>query len=251
MVHAPTASAQSLQTTQSVDQAEQLDMAAHALSDPWRYTKPFHKTSWGAAGLEAVSLRQVTLDHGRRLSIRQYTPLPPPESSPASPLEAWQDVRPDIAYQRDWHSAYGDTPHGLEVALTPRTEARYTPDGASAGIGATLKIGQNLRDLAQDGDTAFGERPRWYLFAAGSKRAVGYNLARGRDGALSRAGISHDRGSSFGDATVGVAYRQGPLETSLGVVFRENETKGLRNFEGLKTDVDESILAFSFTLRPR
>ena len=190
--------------------------------------------------------------YSERLSLSQHAAWSPPESSPLSQTQPWEDdQRLDLAYQRQWTAAYGRTPSGLEVSLTPHTGVTYSRDGTSAEAGATLRIGQNLRHLAQNGDEVFGNRPRWYLFAAGSKRAVGYNLARGRDGELSRAGLTHDRGSSMGDATIGVAYRRGPIESSIGLVYRENETKGLRSFDGIRTDVDEGILAFQLSIRPR
>ena len=185
------------------------------------------------------------------LTVRRISASTPHESSPRSERAPWFSDTVDFAYKHDWKAVHSHTPSGLEVALTPHTGVSYSDGSANAEAGATLRIGQNLRDLAQDGDVAFGDRPRWYLFAAGTKRAVGYNLARTRDGAFSHAGLSHDRGSSLGDATIGVAYRRGAIETSVGLVYRENETKGLRGYEGLKTDVDEGILAFQFTIRPR
>lgn len=190
--------------------------------------------------------------YSETLSLSQNVVWGPPESSPFRQAQPWdENHRVDLAYQRQWTAAYGRTPSGLEVSLTPHTGVTYSSDGSSAEAGATLRIGQNLRHLAQNGDEVFGNRPRWYLFAAGSKRAVGYNLARGRDGELSRAGLTHDRGSSIGDATIGVAYRRGPVESSIGIVYRENETKGLRSFDGIKTDVGEGILAFQLSIRPR
>lgn len=186
-----------------------------------------------------------------RLTLRSTAPAEAPESSPYHSTAPWTDSHTDMAYQRDWRGAYTRTPSGLEVSLTPHTGVRYNTHGTTAEAGATLRIGQNIRDLAQDGDAAFGSRPRWYVFAAGSKRAVGYNLTRGRDGDLDRAGISHDEGGTFGDASIGVAYRRGMVQSSIGIVYRENETKGLRSFEGIKTDVDEGILAFQFSIRPR
>ena len=189
--------------------------------------------------------------YSERLTLSQNRTWSPPESAPFSDTAPWEDAQLDVAYQRQWTAAYGRTPSGLEVSLTPHTGVSYSREGTSAEAGATLRIGQNLKHLAQNGDEVFGNRPRWYLFAAGSKRAVGYNLARGRDGELSRAGLTHDRGGSFGDATIGVAYRRGPIESSIGLVYRENETKGLRSFDGIKTDVDEGILAFQLSIRPR
>jgi len=213
---------------------------------------PASDNAWWDLGHTRLSQTAFRNDRfTERLSVRSTTPLEAPESSPYRDSLPWADSQTDIAYQRDWKPAFGRTASGLEVSLTPHTGITYSTHSTSAEAGATLRIGQNIRELAQNGDTAFGDRPRWYVFAAGSKRAVGYNLTRGRDGDLDRAGISHDEGGTFGDASIGVAYRRGMIQSSIGIIYRENETKGLRSFEGLKTDVDEAILAFQFSIRPR
>ena len=117
--------------------------------------------------------------------------------------------------------------------------------------GVTLKIGEGLERLAPNGSERFGERPRWYLYAAGSGRAVGYNFARTRDGDYARSGYTQDRGSFLGDASVGLAYRKGAMQTSVGVIYREIDAgKGLRGMNGLDTDLDEGLVAFQLSIRP-
>ena len=103
---------------------------------------------------------------------------------------------------------------------------------------------QATLDRVRNGRERFGERPRWYLYAAGSGRAVGYNFARTRDGDYARSGYTQDKGSFLGDASIGVAYRKGDMQTSFGVVYREIDAgKGLRGMNGLDTDVSEGLLA--------
>ena len=143
------------------------------------------------------------------------------------------------------------TPSGLEVSLTPHAGVGFGSEGTSAEAGATLKIGEGLDRLAPDGDEAFGERARWYVYAAGSKRAVGYNFARTRDGDFARSGMSHDSGAFLGDASVGVAYRRGALQSTFGVVYREIEANGIKAYGGINTDVSEGLVAFQLTIRPR
>ncbi|AYG94323.1 DUF2219 family protein [Brevundimonas naejangsanensis] len=156
----------------------------------------------------------------------------------------------DVTYTRGWTAASGRTASGLEVSLTPHAGFGVGSDGPSAEAGATLRIGEGLDRLAPNGDEAFGERPRWYLYAAGSKRAVGYNFARTRDGDFARSGVSQDGGSYLGDASIGVAYRRGAVQGSFGIVYREIEVKGLRGYQGIDTDVSEGLAAFQLTIRP-
>lgn len=174
-------------------------------------------------------------------------PVPPR----ALDARTYGDETYDVTYTRGWVAAQGRTPSGLEVSLTPHAGVGFGSDGTSAEAGATLKIGEGLDRLAPDGDEAFGERARWYVYAAGSKRAVGYNFARTRDGDFARSGMSHDSGTFLGDASVGVAYRRGAVQSSFGVVYREIEANGIRAYNGINTDVSEGLVAFQLTIRPR
>ncbi len=174
-------------------------------------------------------------------------PVPPR----ALDARTYDDESYDVTYTRGWIAAQGRTASGLEVSLTPHAGVGFGSDGTTAEAGATLKIGEGLDRLAPDGDEAFGERARWYVYAAGSKRAVGYNFARTRDGDFARSGMSHDEGAFLGDASIGVAYRRGALQGSVGVVYREIEANGIKAYGGINTDVSEGLVAFQLTIRPR
>jgi len=174
-------------------------------------------------------------------------PVPPR----ALDARTYDDESYDVTYTRGWVAAQGRTASGLEVSLTPHAGVGFGSDGTTAEAGATLKIGEGLDRLAPDGDEAFGERARWYVYAAGSKRAVGYNFARTRDGDFARSGMSHDEGAFLGDASIGVAYRRGALQGSVGVVYREIEANGIKAYGGINTDVSEGLVAFQLTIRPR
>ena len=194
------------------------------------------------------STDRLTLETGGRLRRADGAPLPvtPMYAAEMDP-EAY-----DVRYVRGFTAARGRTASGLEVSLTPHAGFGVGSEGGSAEAGATLKIGEGLERLAPDGHERFGERPRWYLYAAGSGRAVGYNFARTRDGDYARSGYTNDRGSFLGDASIGVAYRRGDVHTSLGVVYREIDAgKGLRGMSGLDTDVDEGLIAFQLSIKPR
>jgi hypothetical protein len=191
---------------------------------------------------------RVTLETAGRLRRADGSPLPvTPIDRAELDAEAY-----DFRYVRGFRGAVGHTASGLEVSLTPHAGFGLGSDGGSAEAGATLKIGEGLDRLAPDGRARFGERPRWYLYAAGSGRAVGYNFARTRDGDYARSGYTQDRGGFLGDASVGVAYRRGDVQTSVGLVYREIDAgKGLRGMNGLDTDVDEGMIAFQLSIKPR
>lgn len=157
----------------------------------------------------------------------------------------------DFTYTRGWPVARGYTASGLEVSLTPHAGIGVGDEGGSAEAGATLKIGSDIERLVPRGSSAFGQRSRWYVYAAGSGRAVGYNFARNRDGDYLRSGMSQERSSSFlGDASIGVAMRRGDMQTSFGVVYRELKADGIHSGTGIDREVAEGLVAFQFSIRP-
>lgn len=199
--------------------------------DLWRETNGF-----------ADRLRLTTRGDLRRADGR---PLPPTgRDVQALDIESY-----DVSFTRGWQAARGLTPSGLEVALIPHAGIAVGDGGSSAEAGATLKIGPD--SLAPSGSARFGDRARWYIYAAGSGRAVGYNFARTRDGNFTRSGMSHDAGTFLGDASLGLAYRKGDLHGSLGFVYRELTAEGLRGGEGLDRDIREGLLAFQLSISPR
>jgi len=200
--------------------------------------------AWFAGDGFTDRLRVIARGEPRRAD---GAPVPPR----ALDARAYDGEAYDVTYTRGWVAAQGRTRSGLEVSLTPHAGVGFGSDGTSAEAGATLKIGEGLDRLAPDGEEAFGDKARWYLYAAGSKRAVGYNFARTRDGDFARSGMSHDSGSYLGDASIGVAYRRGAVQSSFGVVYREIEANGIRAYNGIKTDVSEGLVAFQLTIRPR
>jgi hypothetical protein len=185
-----------------------------------------------AASPWAASSRDVWFESGAyndRLRLRTEgavrrsggSPLPPGPLDPA-----FHDAEHyDVTYTRGWTETLGQTASGLDVTLTPHVGVGIGSRGGTTEAGATLRIGNDLDRLVPDGADAFGERPRWYLYAAGSGRAVGYNFARNRDGDYARSGVSHDSGNFMGDASLGVAMRRGPVQGSFGLVYREIEAE--------------------------
>jgi hypothetical protein len=206
----------------------------------------------------AVANRDVWFDGGGayndRMRLRTEgrirradgAPLPPGPLDPA----AYDAEHYDLSYVRGWTETLGQTGSGLDVTLTPHIGVGVGTRGGTTEAGATLRIGRDLDRLVPEGADAFGERPRWYLYAAGSGRAVGYNFARNRDGDYARSGVSHDSGSFMGDASIGVAMRRGAIQSSVGLVYREIETEGLRAGHGVDTDVSEGLIAFQLSIKP-
>ncbi|MDI6626040.1 MAG: DUF2219 family protein, partial [Brevundimonas sp.] len=156
----------------------------------------------------------------------------------------------DLTWTRGWTETLGQTENGLDVTLTPHLGVGVGSRGQVTEAGATLRIGRDLDRLVPEGENAFGERSRWYVYAAGSGRAVGYNWARNRDGGYARSGVSHDSGAFLGDASLGVALRRGAVQSSIGLVYREIEAEGLRAGHGVDTDVSEGLIAFQLSIKP-
>lgn len=181
-----------------------------------------------------------------RLRRADGGPLPPGPLDPA----ALETEHYDVTYTRGWTGDLGQTGNGLDVTLTPHLGVGVGSQGGVTEAGATLKIGRDLEGLVPEGSEAFGQRARWYLYAAGSGRAVGYNFARTRDGDFARSGMSHDAGNFLGDASIGVAMRRGPVQSSLGLVYREISAEGLRAGHGVDTDVSEGLIAFQLSIKP-
>jgi hypothetical protein len=164
----------------------------------------------------------------------------------------------EVAVTRDWPAALSFEGARFGLDVTPHAGVGVTNIGGSAEAGAMLQLSkrQSLDENAQarlkalglrDG-AHFGDRGRWYLFAAASGRAVGLNMLHNETG-WDRAGWSQDSTSALvGDAQVGVGFRKGPVQTSLGYIHRE--VKGQNMMWGLDSKAD-SLVAFSLSIKPR
>ncbi len=193
-------------------------------------------------------------DHVDRLQVRQQGWIMRPGGGPIpADVLSGQGFEPadfDVRLTRGWSHLLARSDDGMELAVEPHAGLQIGSRGGAAVAGATVRIGRDLQDLVADGREAFGDRKRWYVFAAGSGRAVGYNWARGGDGSYARSGMSQDDGAFMGDATLGVAVRQGPVQGSVGVMYREVEIDGLRGINGLRTDVGEGLVGFQLSIKP-
>ncbi len=160
----------------------------------------------------------------------------------------------DVTLTRGWPSAVKFAAGKYALDVTPHAGFGFGDAGGSAEAGATVRLGKNVEDRVasslglRDGDEAFGQRGRWYVFAAASGRAVGLNMLRGQNGDWSRAGMTSDVSSKLiGDSQAGVAWRRGPMQASLGYIHREMKAKD--QIMGMATQKD-SMVALSFSLKP-
>jgi hypothetical protein len=77
-----------------------------------------------------------------------------------------------------------------------------------------------------DSRSTYGNKGRWYLYAATSNDALGFNMLQGMHGEVRRAGFSSERVAAIGDRQAGLAWRKGSMQMSLGYVERELSTFG-------------------------
>jgi hypothetical protein len=177
-----------------------------------------------------------------------------PGGLPLNPSRAQFESRAyEVSLIRDWPAAMRFDAKAFNVDLTPHAGVGVSNLGGSAEAGATVRISRDaqaaerLRDLGVGDGASFGDRGRWYLFAAASGRAVGLNMLHG-DSGWNRAGWTTDATSSLvGDAQLGVGWRKGPMQTSFGYIHRE--VKGQHMIWGQETKQD-SLLAFSLSIKP-
>jgi hypothetical protein len=227
--------------------------SAFANTDGWTGYAPDRDVSptWAASNSDIWYEGDAWRDRLRlrtegRVRRADGSPLPPGPLDPA----AWDAEHYDLTWTRGWTETLGQTENGLDVTLTPHLGVGVGSRGQVTEAGATLRIGRDLDRLVPEGEDAFGQRARWYVYAAGSGRAVGYNWARNRDGGYARSGVSHDSGAFLGDASLGVALRRGAVQSSIGLVYREIEAEGLRAGHGVDTDVSEGLIAFQLSIKP-
>jgi hypothetical protein len=164
----------------------------------------------------------------------------------------------EVALTRDWPGAVSFEGKTFGVDVSPHAGVGMGNLGTSAEAGATLQVSrreslsetaaQRLKALGLRDGARFGDRGRWYLFAAASGRAVGLNMLRSDSGAGWDRSWSQDATSTIvGDAQVGLGWRKGPMQTSFGYMHRQ--TKGVRSLWGVDPKADDMV-AFSLSIKP-
>jgi hypothetical protein len=163
----------------------------------------------------------------------------------------------EISLMRAWPGALSFDAGRLAVDVSPHAGIGVIggdqAGGTSAEAGAMLQVSKadlaakRLNAMGVNDGAKFGDQGRWYLFAAASGRAVGMNMLHG-DAGWGRAGWSTDPTSKLvGDAQVGVGWRKGAIQTSVGYVHRK--VKGDHLMYGVDPH-DDSMVAFSLSIRP-
>lgn len=217
----------------------------------------------GASGAALAAPGPAVVPNAQALAAAAFaTRLTPADLDPIgrildSQIPAHDFGRGEAGLVGRWPSAISFGAAGLDFDLSPHV--RVDADGygnRSAEAGATLDLSRHLSDLAgerlralgvADGKT-FGDRGRFYLFAAASGRAVGLNMLQGEQG-WNRAGWSTDPASRLvGDTQVGLGWRKGAVQTSFGYVHRK--VKGDHVMYGVDPHAD-SMVAFTFAFKPR
>jgi hypothetical protein len=190
------------------------------------------------------------------LRIRVADPQEPTAHGPIQPPGFAGAQAYELSLVQDWPAAVTFQTQHFGLDLTPHAGVGVTSYGGLAEAGATLRVSQRVDDAVKrslgalgvrDG-AEFDNRGRWYLFAAASGRAVGLNMLRS-DAGWSRAGWTTDPASTLvGDAQVGVGWRKGAMQTSLGFVHREMKSSHM--LYGQDVPSSDSMVAFSFAVRP-
>jgi hypothetical protein len=167
--------------------------------------------------------------------------------------DSFEDRDVDVSVTRGWPAAVSLGAGKYALDVTPHAGLGFGGAGGSAEAGATVRFGKKMGDRVvnslgvQDG-RQFGDRGRWYMFAAASGQAVGLNMLRSGEGDWSRAGVTSDTSSKLvGDGQAGIAWRKGAMQASFGYVHRKIKAKD--QIMGMATQKDEMV-AFSFSLRP-
>jgi hypothetical protein len=180
--------------------------------------------------------------------------LPRPGDLPFSPRAANDPRAADTAVIRNWPKALSFDGGDMAFDVSPHAGIGHGQGGDSAEAGARLEVSRadaasaRLNAMGVQDGAAFGGRGRWYLFAAASGRAVGLNMLHG-DGGWDRAGWSTDATSKLvGDTQVGVGWRKGSVQTSVGFVHRK--VKGDHVMYGVDPH-DDDMVAFSLSVKPR
>ncbi len=167
--------------------------------------------------------------------------------------DSFEDRDVDVTVTRGWPAAVSVGAGKYALDVTPHAGLGFGGAGGSAEAGATVRFGKKMGDrvvnsLGVEDGRQFGQRGRWYVFAAASGQAVGMNMLRSGDGDWSGAGVTADTSSKLvGDGQAGVAWRKGPMQASFGYVHRKIRAKD--QIMGMATQKDE-MLAFSFSLKP-
>ena len=210
---------------------------------------------------------EVQMPHGAavdsvRLSLGELARAPGGQAlaGPSGLLEPEAQAF-DLRYTRGWPSAFAVSAGGVDMDLTPHAGLGLSSGGPSAEAGAMVRLGAHLQDTLIGGLNGLGVRRinhgsdnvgRFYFYASASGRAVDFSMTRDAPGDPQHMGWASDgAGEMISDAQAGMAWRKGAVQASFGYVHRE-----IRNDAAIAGRIDpgklkDSMVAFSFSIRPR
>jgi hypothetical protein len=221
-----------------------------------RYYEGLGPVSWRSAAFSRQA-RSGGAINSVRVSVASAAPIAVHAPLMLSRPDAYELRDVDVTVTRGWPSAVVLAGRKFALDVTPHAGLGFGGAGGSAEAGATVRLGKkkNMGDRVSDalgvreGGEAFGTRGRWYIYAAASGRAVGFNMLRGQNGDWTRAGLSQDVASRLiGDSQAGVAWRKGAMQASVGYIHREIRAK--EGILGLAAQKDD-VVALSFSLKPQ
>lgn len=164
----------------------------------------------------------------------------------------------DVDYTRTWPAAVRGRAGSYDIDVSPQAGVGYGSAGGSLSGGAMVrlippsrdaKVVERLKALGVKDGAVYGDQGRWYLFAAASGRAVGLNMAQ-EGSALRRDGWSTDPVSLVGDAQVGLGWRKGDMQTSVGYMVRRMQIEDPYSRRFVDMPGNEQIAGVSFSYRP-
>jgi len=200
-----------------------------------------------AAGVDSVriSLGGVARAPGGVISAR-------PDSLFDPEAEAF-----DVRYIHGWPSALKWSAAGYTLDVSPHAGLGVSNVGGTAEAGAMVRFGSDLGSsvarklgLHEVSGATYGDRGRWYLFAAASGQAVGLNMTPGAPGLPRNSWSTESTSAMISDAQAGVGWRRGAMQASFGYVHREIKGQTVDPTSGLPNKISDSMVAFSLSIHP-
>jgi len=221
--------------------------------DAWRPDQGL--TRWGVKEMVVGGASDGSAVDSLRLRIGETLPQKKITAVDLARGDAEADAY-DVTLVRNWPRMVAFESARYDLDLTPHAGFGVGSSGGSAEAGAMITLGrktasqqvaEGLGRLGFHEGTSDGDNGRWYVFAAASGRAVGLSLAA-RDPGSNWSRTIDNSSALIGDAQVGVGWRKGAMQTSLGYIHRT--VKGEHMLWGEQAQ-DDSMVAFSLSIRPK
>jgi hypothetical protein len=165
----------------------------------------------------------------KAVTAATQTPVPPLplEAAEASARAMRRWAGPRLAEARNFAVRYEPA---VDIRTTQTQEGHsQTKIAFALGANPFSAAAQRLEHRVgyqSDSRAVYGNKGRWYLYAATDNNAFGFNMMRGMHGEVRRAGFTNERVAAIGDKQAGLAWRKGSMQASLGYVERELSTFG-------------------------